>query len=141
MKKQSLWNTMPHYDHKSPQKLVYSCGSQASFFLSYDRLLEQLTVIQRFKKYLAGSNGFKCFVIVMAKEQTVPIIISTQSVLLCLCKSDFHTKTLYVFLAPTTHTLYAQSTVTSCILISQHHSVLWGVPLPLTLCIWRPFKL
>jgi hypothetical protein len=64
-----------------------------------------------------------------------------QSILLCLCISDFHTKTLYVFLASTTHTLYAQSTVTSCILISQHHSVLWGAPLPLTICVWRPFKL
>jgi hypothetical protein len=39
---------------------------------------------------------------VMITSKRIPII-STQSVLLCLCISDFHTKTLYVFLAPTTH--------------------------------------
>jgi hypothetical protein len=78
LKKLSLSNTLPHYDHKSLEKLLYSYGSQTPSFLCSDRLLKQLTGIQLFKKYLSCSNAFKCFIIVTTKAQRVPII-STQS--------------------------------------------------------------
>lgn len=63
-----------------------------------------ITDLQTADRY-SRSTGFKWVVIVITKAQRVPIIF-TQAVLLCPCIRDFHTKTLYVFSAPTIHTVH-----------------------------------
>ena len=68
------------------------------------KLLCLTMTIKACKNYCIHMEVRHIYFYVTITSKRVPITC-TQSVLLCLCVSDFHTKSLYVFLAPTAHTV------------------------------------